>query len=112
MNNLKFRLWDKVGKEWVKAFRIGPDGSISTFGLFSPVEVTQFTGLFDRNGKEIWEGDVINGNLFDNRLPTMGEIVWDKGCACFGNKNESGITHLYKIAEIEVIGNIYTERDK
>jgi len=74
-------------------------------------EVMQFTGLKDKNGREIWEGDIIEGDLFDARLPTRGVVVYDDEHACYANKNEAGLTFLFKIDDKIIIGNIYENPD-
>ncbi len=65
----------------------------------------QFTGLKDKN---VWEGDIIEGNLFDSRIPTRGEVVYDVEHTCYASKNLGGLTPLRRIAQIKVIGNVHS----
>ncbi len=65
------------------------------------------TGIKDKNGKPMFEGDIIRGNLFDDGLPTMGEVVFDDHFLFFASKNEGGNTPLFKINNIKVVGNIH-----
>ena len=55
---IKFRVWDKINKQFRDPEFMG--GHLND--IFLPDEMyvfQQFTGLFDKNGKEIYEGDVI-----------------------------------------------------
>lgn len=88
-----------------------------------PETIGQFTGLFDKNGKEIYEGDIVSkttkSGYPDNRV---GEIVFRNGL--FGIRNDSryglpvsilvsesnwvdGNASGTSIFEYEVIGNVY-----
>ena len=71
-----------------------------------------YTGLKDKNRKEIYEGDIVNGASFNGSY-AHGEVVWWTGGWCIQPiPNIEGITELYlNVSTYEVIGNVYENKD-
>src|SRR6266853_896649 len=99
---IKFRAWNKKAKIM----------TITPFGMTSQPKIDdghailmQFTGLLDKNGKEIYERDICKWPSTINR-----EIVWDDRNACFSSRDVMLKAEIGKIAilghHLEIIGNI------
>lgn len=123
----KFRAWDKTSKEMydVEAinFNRGKFESIG-YGVTSlrsadKVELMQSTGLKDKNGKEVFEGDILK--VANNDSSWFEVVKYDHEKAMFISKEvdlkyEVPETPLYDLFspylfKIEVIGNIWENRD-
>nr|DAW31676.1 MAG TPA: YopX protein [Caudoviricetes sp.] len=139
MNNLKFRAYIKSIQKIVDVTKIDLNNKMLTLDIatnkvcipywwketelaFSQVIIMQSTGLFDKNGKEIFEGDIVNcGYLFDGSpFSELDEYEEEKGVVKFVNcgfnikfKNDTNlfIDIMESCEAIVVIGNIYEDKE-
>jgi len=117
MREIKFRAWDKKEKvmHGVLDLHFYPDGitSFETQNFVDSYELMQYTGLKDKNGKEIYEGDLY---YFSRYSALPAEVYWDDRWAGWRGrvKGEMQFDKTYDISPIkfgEVIGNIYENED-
>lgn len=106
---IKFRLWDKVGKFWVSNYAVNPEGNVIFFNFINNFNLIQercvlmqFTGLYDKNEKEIWEGDVVSLNAEGAYL-----VTWDEEDCLFKFGHSPVFEACAYKAEIMVIGNVF-----
>jgi uncharacterized phage protein (TIGR01671 family) len=91
MRELKFRVWfhepDTGHGVFVEADEAFRDNYIDWFGSeLAPTDecsiIEQFTGLYDKNGTEIYEGDVVCYHSYHNlghvQEKTIGRVVWGR----------------------------------
>lgn len=117
---IKFRIWDKRLKKFLEGCELDDiclsyDGDVlilegRELNLLAECEIQQFTGLSDKNGKEIYEGDIINcigqGILFSDEL--IGEVEFqDFEYVIVTNDNKWPVASFKVLADKQIIGNIF-----
>ena len=104
MREIKFRAWDKIRKEMIEIHNLyWFEENCVRFNGDGGAEILQFTGLKDKNGKEIYEGDVVqiyNGKNIE--LPPF-EVIFEYNSYSMYNKDRN--LHLVCFDVCEVIGN-------
>lgn len=119
MRDIKFRCWDTENKEmldvqeldYADSYNGQPMIRTTMYNDYFDTEemiLMQYTGLKDKNGKEIYEGDIV---LIDKENQIKGQVKYSEQYASFIIVDTNSIAdeaeNLSCYSEIEVIGNIY-----
>lgn len=137
MRELRFRVWDKVTERYyavsgleydesgelceIYLVRIEIDESNPTANVRKPSDVVleQYTGIKDKNGREVYEGDVVEQFVCGVKMfkgkpcgkRTIWQVRWNEYECCFElhylKGSLFGDSLMNKDDELEVIGNVH-----
>ena len=115
---IKFRVWHKPEKtmHWYLKAKFGTGTNITLEGKFTDVEhvttktvpngdleVMQYTGLKDKKGKDIYEGDLVT---YPQIFTAPQEVKYAGGCFVVADMVVGSVAD-----KLEVIGNIYENKE-
>ena len=119
----KFRAWDKRFSEFVEDFFASEDGKIykkstdTGYGIAISKETSdkvilmQSTDMVDRNGKIIFEGDIVKMSKDVYSEPTYYEVVRHRGGAYRLESKQHGCELWLRHTDCKVVGNIYENKE-
>lgn len=134
MREIKYRAWDIKEEQMIDVTVLdlcvgilhtssydAKDGSTKNGGILQDYVIQQYTGIIDKNGISVCEGDLVNFTLPgsthgpETEQYTNEEVWWDEDSAgyVFGKTYYDGWHgyHAYEVKNIEVVGNIYESRN-
>ncbi|MDO3394089.1 YopX family protein [Ligilactobacillus sp. 110_WCHN] len=114
-DRFKYRAWDKENKKYIYGVEKGLEfystaGNLRVMTLAEIAESSKYiaeqcSGLKDKNGKLIYEGDIVEA--YDYTIE-HSQVVWDKGCYVLKSKDVAMYEHLSSYEKkCKIIGNIH-----
>lgn len=128
MRELKFRAWDTKAKTWLQitgfeTAETEPSVGYTLDGIFDDgnyvgmdgIILMQYTGLKDKNGREIYEGDILETEKMEysgsghyiGTVKVLGKVVFNNGRYALHLETGAMSYLSFALSFHEVIGNIY-----
>lgn len=123
MKEIKFRAWNKLANKMyshkkLEEMLVNLTKNDFIAGIFLPLnsdnEIMQYTGLNDKNGNEIYEGDILKGTTKGNsdEILAITYVKWDRGqfdlfTEMASDSWEDALFNYMQFFDVEVMGNIY-----
>ena len=134
MRDIKFRCWDTENKEMLEVQELDYEDSYngqpmirttmySDYFDTEDMILMQYVGLKDKNGKEIYEGDIVKVKLYkgEEEKYFVGKVEYFGSSFIVDADNDSdyhvydldgfGIDFKYNLEDCEVIGNVWEDSD-
>ena len=115
---------EKVNGRWVYGYYVGPVKGLIAHEICDtddvmghsldvlPSTVGQYTGQTDKNGKRIFEADIISWTDWRNdqrKAPVRYDDEWERFCVWLNGAESMGVNKHLSTGGIEVIGTIFDE---